>query len=386
MRPKAFFINGGAGRVICSIPAFEKYAETHDDFIIVCEGGTDFFKGHPILDGKVYDSWHKNLFEEHLRDRDLVSPEPYRLWEYYNQKCNLSQAFDIIINEVKSPRELPKPTINLNKMELVTGYNLVEEVKAGTGKDKVVVIQPFGRGVQQVGQDFIVDPSSRSFSLNNIVEIINNLKKDYSVIIMSEIHFPLEENEENSKYKVARPQITEMRLWASVINASDHFIGCDSMGQHIAKSFDKTATVVLGSTYPVNISYPNDKKFDIIDVGEGRRKYDPIRITLDEYISRFNDESMEMTKSQIESVISSARRRLGKPVAYTGTYIPQQSQSCSPQKNNIQPNNNMQIGTKNNTNPSVLIPKTQNQLEKKQKGFGSIDLDSEVQKLLNSSK
>ena len=35
MRSKAFFVNGGAGRVISSIPAFEKYAESHDDFVIV---------------------------------------------------------------------------------------------------------------------------------------------------------------------------------------------------------------------------------------------------------------------------------------------------------------------------------------------------------------
>ena len=37
-RSKAFFINGGAGRVICTIPAFEKYAEESGDkdFIIVC--------------------------------------------------------------------------------------------------------------------------------------------------------------------------------------------------------------------------------------------------------------------------------------------------------------------------------------------------------------
>ena len=34
---KAFFINGGAGRVLCSIPALERYAETHDDFVIVSE-------------------------------------------------------------------------------------------------------------------------------------------------------------------------------------------------------------------------------------------------------------------------------------------------------------------------------------------------------------
>ena len=47
-RDTAIFINGGAGRVICSIPALEKFAEENpdDNFIIVCEGGTDFYKGH----------------------------------------------------------------------------------------------------------------------------------------------------------------------------------------------------------------------------------------------------------------------------------------------------------------------------------------------------
>ena len=131
MRSKAFFINGGAGRVICSIPAFEKYAETNDDFIIVCEGGTDFYKGHPVLHNKVFDSWHKGLFENEIKHRDCVSPEPYRVWEYYNQKCNLPQAFDIIINNLDSPRELPDPSLYLNKMELLTGFNAVEEIKAG---------------------------------------------------------------------------------------------------------------------------------------------------------------------------------------------------------------------------------------------------------------
>ena len=38
-------MNGGAGRVIASIPAFEKLYEKDKDFIIVCEGGMDFYKG-----------------------------------------------------------------------------------------------------------------------------------------------------------------------------------------------------------------------------------------------------------------------------------------------------------------------------------------------------
>jgi len=329
MRSKAFFINGGAGRVICSIPAFEKYAETHDDFIIVCEGGTDFFKGHPVLHNKVYDNWHKGLFEEHLIHRDLISPEPYRNWHYYNQKCSLSQAFDIIINDLEEPRELSGPTIHLNKKEAINGFNIVDEVRQGSGKEKILVVQPFGRSVEQIGKDFIADASSRSFSTANIVEIINELKKDYGIIIMSEIHFPLEENEDNSKYKVARPQISDMRIWAGVINAADHFLGCDSMGQHIAKAFDKTATVVTGSTYPINISYPNCKKFDIIDVGEGRRVYDPIRICMDDVRNRYNDQAMELDNQQIKSIIDSVRKRMGKSVVHVN--------SNKDQTNNIQP-------------------------------------------------
>jgi hypothetical protein len=74
-RPKAYFINGGAGRVICSIPAFEKLVESGEDFIIVCEGGMDFYKGHPDLHSRAYDNWHKGLFEEHLKHRDIITPE-----------------------------------------------------------------------------------------------------------------------------------------------------------------------------------------------------------------------------------------------------------------------------------------------------------------------
>ena len=126
-RNTAFFINGGAGRVITSIPALEKYHEENpdDDFILVCEGGTDFYKGHPILHKKAYDIWHKNLFEDKLKDRNLVTPEPYRVFEYYNQQASLSQCYDIEINK-KGVRELPRPTLKLSQQELMTGQKLIQ--------------------------------------------------------------------------------------------------------------------------------------------------------------------------------------------------------------------------------------------------------------------
>ena len=129
------------------------------------------------------------------------------------------------INGLEEPRELPKPTLNLTKMEVIAGYNMVQEVKAVTGKDKVVVIQPFGRGVEQVG-DFIADASSRSMSLVNTCDIINDLKKDYGVIVMSEMQFPVEENEEKSKHKIARPQIEDIRVWASSNRSCRSLLRC----------------------------------------------------------------------------------------------------------------------------------------------------------------
>lgn len=328
-RSTAFFINGGAGRVITSIPAFVKYEEENpdDDFIIVCEGGMDFFKGHPKLHKRAYDVWHKNLFEDYIKDRKCVTPEPYRVWEYYNQKCSIAQAFDIAINN-KGLRDVDAPTIHLNKAEIATAYNLIQEVKSGTGFDKVLVVQPFGRSVENTG-DLIIDTTSRSFNLANVVSIINELKKEYAVIVMSEIPIALEEGN-NNKHPVAQPQIPDIRIWAAVIEIADHFLGCDSLGQHIVKALNKTATVVTGSTYPINISYPNDPNFDIIDLGKDTRVYSPIRLTMEEWQDRINDEIMEMTDADIKTVISSIKKRLGKSSKFNGVYTPPaQQNTCS---------------------------------------------------------
>jgi len=317
-RSSAFFINGGAGRVICSIPAFEKFMEEspEDDFIIVCEGGMDFFKGHPTLHTRAYDVSHKGLFEQFIKDRNCITPEPYRLWEYYNQKCSLAQAFDIIINN-KGVRKLEDPKIYINKLEMVQGANVVEEIKQVTGFDKVIVVQPFGRSVETVG-DFIIDNTSRSFQLNNVISIIDILKKEYGVIIMSEIPLKLTDND-GGKYPVAQPQIPNLRGWTGVIQVADHFLGCDSVGQHIVKGLGKTATVITGSTYPINISYPDDPDFDIIDVGDGKRVYSPIRVAMDEERDRLNDEAMELSEKQIKEVVNAIRRRLGTSTKSTTT-------------------------------------------------------------------
>lgn len=312
MRPKSFFINGGAGRVLCSIPALEKYQEDHpdEDFLIVCEGGTDFFKGHPTLYSKVYDNWHKNLFRDKLIHTDTISPEPYRVWEYYNQKCNLSQAFDIAINN-KGIRDLPKPTIKLSKEESINGKFIVAEVRQKTNKKKTVVFQPYGRGVQQAG-NIITDPSGRSFEHGNMVSIIKRLQKKYSVILMSEFAFDFEKEGLRDTISFPAGNGVPMRGWAGIIKEADLFLGCDSVGQHIAHAVGTPVVAVMGSTFGVNVSYPEEEMFDVLDMGEGLRQYDPIRICPDEESARLNDGIMAMNDKVEEVIMKSVDKLMNK--------------------------------------------------------------------------
>ena len=294
-RSKAFFINGGAGRMISSIPAFEKYLEESDDkdFIIVCEGGTDVFKGHPSLDDRAYDIWHKGLFKDYLKNRDIVTTEPYRVWEYYNQQCSIAQAFDIEING-KGIRPLPKPTLKLSKDELLMGRQVVGEVKKKLNKEKIVVFQPFGRGIEYIDET-LVDRTARSFELKDVKSVIKKLQNnDYGVILMSE--FKVDFSDAKLKDEVAMPENMPPRVWAALIKFADHFLGCDSLGQHLAYCVEQKSTVVTGSTYPINVSYPDCEYFDILDMGEVSRIYSPIRILPDERVDRQNENIMAMTE------------------------------------------------------------------------------------------
>jgi hypothetical protein len=293
-RSKAFFINGGAGRMISSVPAFEKYLEESGDkdFIIVCEGGTDVFKGHPKLDDRAYDIWHKGLFKDYLKTREIVTTEPYRVWEYYTQQCSIAQAFDIQINN-KGIREMPKPTLRLSKDELLQGRSIVSEVKKKLKKEKVAVIQPFGRGIEYIDET-LVDRTARSFELKDVKSIVKKLQaNDHAIILMSE--FKVDFTDAKLKDEVAMPENVNWRIWAAIIKYADHFLGCDSLGQHLAYVVETESTVVTGSTYPINVSYPESKYFEILDMGEVDREYSPIRILPDERVDRMNENIMVMT-------------------------------------------------------------------------------------------
>lgn len=306
----AIFINGGAGRVITSIPALEKFAEENptNDFVIIAEGFSEFFKGNPILHRRTFEHNHKNLFEDKIKSRQCLSPEPYRIWEYYNQKCNLAQAFDIAINN-KGIRPLNLPKIYLTNEEYITGLEAVKEIKQKTKKQKLIVFQPFGRGSNHTCNT-IVDPSGRSLSLDTVVELIKLLQKDFAVALMVEGSF--DTSKFNFKDPVATPANISLRQWAGIISQTDYFLGIDSVGQHIAHSLGIKATVLTGATYPVNISYPENNNFNILDFGDKNRVYDPIRICHDEVSYMNNQKLLNLNQAMLDLIIKTIKQHTVK--------------------------------------------------------------------------
>jgi hypothetical protein len=305
---KVFVINGGAGRVICALPALQKYYKKHGpDFYILSESGIDFFVGHPELQDLAFELNHKGLFENIIKPNDLVSIEPYREHGYYNQKRSLSESFDWLINNTEDHSDLEKPKIVLSKLEEINALDVINNVKEHHGKKKTVVIQPFGRGCTLHKSGHTIDPSSRSLSTDDYFYISEKIRKKYNLITFNELKF---DNDQNMYVD------TNIRQWSAIIESADYFVGIDSVGQHMAYAFDKPGSVILGSTFAENISYPNH--FNILEKKDVKRKYSPIRIHgLDgELIDRYNDTCMDFTKKELDEItnkiLSHIKRKVGE--------------------------------------------------------------------------
>ena len=137
-------------------------------------------------------------------------------------------------------------------------------------------------------------------------KVVEELSKNYAVILMTNIEIPTDK-----KMGAIIPNGANLLQWMGIINAADYFLGCDSMGQHYAHALGKPATVVIGATYPENISYPKNADFTIIDVGKEKRQYMPFRVTTDFALERDSEDLMIFEDNVFKQIIKSVTDKLG---------------------------------------------------------------------------
>lgn len=295
---KIFYIDGGAGRVIAAIPALEKYVKSHpeEDIRILIGGWDNLFWGNSILQEITYNPDTKGIFNEFIKDADIiVSPEPYRVPGYYNQNLSLAEAFDVEINQTNDHTDLGVPRLYTNKGEEKNAVNIIADVKAQQKKQKTIIIQPYGRSAR-IDRGDIIDDSSRGLDSKGYLQLVKKLSTKYNLILFAEKGLYVPEDTYTFKLEV------DLRMWLSIISECDYMVGCDSVGQHIARAFNKPGTVLLGSTFAKNVSYPD--WFNIIEKSNEEKKYSPIRICgLDSHLAdRMNDRLMDYTEKEIDEI------------------------------------------------------------------------------------
>ncbi len=307
---KTVFINGGAGRMICALPALERFIQENPDGYIVTEAGLDFVWGNKLLQDRTFDVNTKGLFENIVRKGTVISPEPYRDHDYFNQRISISQAFDKLINGSVREGFDYRPNIILNKEEELHGVAVIKHAKTEHQKTKTIVVQPFGRGsINDDNLKVIADYSTRSLETKTYLALAKALREKYNVVSMSEFEIPGDEFSANPK------QLT-LRKWAAIIQSADYFIGCDSVGQHLAYSMNKPGSVILGSTFAINVSYPS--YFKIIEKEGFEKRYSPIRISeaCCYEADRLNDLALELddkeTNKIIKDIMTDIKQKVGE--------------------------------------------------------------------------
>lgn len=307
---KVFMIDGGAGRVIAAIPALLKYHKNNpnQEWAVVIGGWDTLVWGIPELQDRTYSMDTKGVFDNVIsKTEEIVSPEPYRVPGYFKQELSLAEAFDVLINNTNDHSDLEPPKMVLSKNELFNAAKMIIDVKKQQQKQKTIILQPYGRSAQRVDENVIIDESSRSVEPHVYMSLVKKLSTKYNLIFMGEENQILPQDDITFK-----PQ-GDLRMWAAFINEADYFIGCDSLGQHMARAFDKPGTVILGSTFAINTTYP--EYFNIYEK-EGAKKYSPIRVSgLDSHLAdRYNDTLMDFNDEEINELYKSIVTDIEKKV------------------------------------------------------------------------
>lgn len=306
---KVFVIDGGAGRVIAAIPALEKYVKNHPDenVQILIFGWDNLLWGNKLLQDITYNPDTKGVFDNVIKDADvLITPEPYRVPGYFRQELSLAEAFDKEINQTDDHSDLSSPRLFLSKLDEKNAANIIADVKQQFQKSKTLVVQPFGRSMKKDRNDFI-DDSSRSLDPKSYLYLAKKLSSKYNLIFFGEPEFYIPEDTFTFKAQA------DLRTWSAIIEASDYFVGVDSVGQHMARSLNKPGTVIVGSTFAINTTYPD--YFNIVEKKD-IKKYSPIRVCgLDSHLAdRYNDKCMDFSDKELDEIYKNIVEDIEKKV------------------------------------------------------------------------
>jgi hypothetical protein len=275
-------VNGGIGRIICATGAIAKLAEDED--VSVLTSTPNLFQG--LGCERVYPLNHAYLYEDIMKDNELLEPEPYNRMDYYRDEKHLCQVFNKLINGVD---EMVMPKISLTKNELIEAKNLI-------GDKKVILYQPWGSmgGFCTTGkiEDVKDDDSHRSLGTQFAKKLYLELIKNYTVYVIK--------GDNQVGFGGCQTfQQADIRKIIALIPYTKAVIGCDSFLHHAASCFDTKTIVLWAGSNEKNLGYEKQ-----VNLREHKCEFAPMRIShSNEYYLDKNKNSNEFSDSMITKVM-----------------------------------------------------------------------------------
>lgn len=239
-KPYVIQVDGGIGRVICSVPAIEKLAKTTQRKVIVITSYPDVFLKNPNVH-KVYNLNREYLWDDVIRHGEFLYPEPYFNHLYYDQQHHLMQNFNFLIHGEAGKVE--RANIYLTEEEKAWALGFVADRKKEF-KKKIVLLQCFGSSAR-LEENRVIDPTHRSLNMTKVDQIC----KETNHLYINVSHIPL-------NYSNVWQQDFTLRQLFALTSCCDFIVGIDSAVMHIGASFNKSGVIFFGSTYQANLSYP----------------------------------------------------------------------------------------------------------------------------------
>jgi hypothetical protein len=230
------------------------------DFSVIVHGWESLYWSHPLLQSRTFGAHQKGLFDTIVKNSTIISPEPYHVTEFFQQKVNLIEAFDIAINKGKKRDIYPlsqKPNLYLSNFEKSTAMDFIENHKSKAKKRRAVLFQPFGSAAH-VSNKVPLDPSNRSLEFSNYLHIVKELGKHAVVFFASKPE--LKHPQDDISIIIDGQSLPYFRMLIALSYHVDLFCGVDSVGQHVFRAFNKPGIVFMGGTNDVNFTYPNHYK------------------------------------------------------------------------------------------------------------------------------
>jgi len=287
-KPIVVQVDGGIGRVICSLPALEQLSKKRR--VIVLTSFPEVFFNNPCI-YKAYNLNREYLWDDVIKHGEFVYPEPYFNHMYYNQKHHLIQSFNYILTGKAG--SVTTGSICLTHDEKVWASEFITTRRQEFEGKKIVLLQCFGSGAK-IEDNKICDSSYRSLPTEVVDKICENTNHLY--INASHIHM---------NYANVWQQDFTTRQLIALTAYCDFIVSVDSFLIHAAAVFNKKSVVFFGGTDLRNLGYPDN----IIIKRQGYPKnYVPNRfsgfVDCNKGALEFDDEEMESILKTINEVDS----------------------------------------------------------------------------------